>query len=47
MGGGVKCNSEKNLSSEIRVAVDFRNAEPVVLPKVELSSMYFRWSIWF
>jgi hypothetical protein len=33
--------TENNLSRERRVAVDFRNAEPVVLQKVELSSMYF------
>jgi hypothetical protein len=31
----------KNLSRERRLAVDFRNAEPVVLQKVELSSMCF------
>jgi hypothetical protein len=41
MGGGFANATEKNnLSRERRLAVDFRNAEPVVL-KVELSSMCF------
>jgi hypothetical protein len=41
MGGGFANATEKNnLSRERRLAVDFRNAEPVVLQK-ELSSMCF------
>jgi hypothetical protein len=45
MGGGFANATEKNnLSRERRLAVDFRNAEPVVL-KVELSSMCFPMAI--
>jgi hypothetical protein len=39
MGGGANATEKNNLSRERRLAVDFRNAEPVVLQKVELSSM--------
>jgi hypothetical protein len=44
MGGGFANATEKNnLSRERRLAVDFRNAEPVVLQKVVLC--VFRWPI--
>jgi hypothetical protein len=41
MGGGFANATEKNTCLVRRLAVDFRNAEPVVLQKVELSSMCF------
>jgi hypothetical protein len=32
---------QRKITCQVKISFDWRNAEPVVLPKVELSSMYF------